>query len=219
MFVCIKVQDSAGNLKAENIHRIFDPFFTTKPVGKGTGLGLSTSYGIVRKHGSDLSVSSSKKKGTLFQFYLPSTTSPMESFPVVERAPMLAPNGAGLLIVDDELTISEMLREVFSDLGYKTFVANNGEEAMSIYSAHSNDIDLILTDVAMPMMDGLSLYDSVRKINQDVPFLFLTGYQDFSGRSLDLLDDTNVIMKPFDLTALTERVFEATKKHRNRKYT
>jgi two-component system, cell cycle sensor histidine kinase and response regulator CckA len=167
-YVLIEVEDSGTGMTPETIGKVFEPFFTTKAVGEGTGLGLSTSIEIVRGHGGHLQVYSEPGNGSRFTLQLPadagradddSSTAPA----VLEPAQIPRGNGEVVLVVDDEVAIRSTTRRALETYGYTTAVASNGVEALEFIQSVSGAVDLIITDVTMPIMDGAELIRLVRE--------------------------------------------------------
>jgi CheY-like chemotaxis protein len=170
----IKVSDTGTGIPAEALPKIFEPFFTTKDPGKGTGLGLSTVMGIVKAHGGFLEVASEVGRGTTFIVLLP--TAEAEPVPVAPVA--TDPNqgrSEGILIVDDEEAILEITRATLSAFNYRAYAAHSGEDALAIMSGQHEEIDLVITDMAMPGMDGPALIEAVRKIRREIPVIVVSG--------------------------------------------
>ncbi len=173
-FIVITVADSGIGIPAENIDRIFEPFFTTKQVGNGTGLGLSTTLGIVKSHGGFVNVYSEVGSGTQFQLYLPATvetetqTLPNEFIPING-------NGELVLIVDDETSIQEITKASLESHNYKTLTASDGIEAIALYAQYRHSINVVLMDMMMPSMDGLTAIRALQKINPNVKIIASSG--------------------------------------------
>jgi PAS domain S-box-containing protein len=162
--VLISVIDTGTGIAQDIVEKIFDPFFTTKETGKGTGLGLSSALGIVRSHGGVIKVYSAAN-GTTFRIFLPSTAGVFQADET--KAQMDAPTGHGetILIVDDELAIREVAKVVLSKSGYKVLAADDGPSALALFMQKSKEIDVVLTDVVMPIMSGLVLARTLRKMD------------------------------------------------------
>ena len=164
-------------MKPEVCERIFEPFFTTKEVGKGTGLGLSMVHSIVQQHHGNINVQSELGLGTTFTITLPSTeTEPLsnrEADPVESQG-----GGETILIAEDEVGVRELLSELLLGEGYRILTASNGLEAVDIFRAKSDSIDLVILDVVMPKLNGLKAHDLILQIRPDVPVVFSTGYSD-----------------------------------------
>ena len=173
--VCVEVRDTGEGIPAELMDRIFDPFFTTKSVGKGTGLGLSTSLAIVKSHGGFIFASSDPGDGTRFRVYLPA--SPVGKGPDVARSEQGLQEGKGemILIVDDEPSIRKVTQQTLDALGYRTCLAANGAEAISRYADAPSEIDVVLTDMMMPIMDGPETIRRLLAINPAVRIIATSG--------------------------------------------
>ncbi len=205
--LCVQVCDNGKGISKQHQHRIFDPFFTTKPKGQGTGLGLSTSYGIIKKHGGDISVSSKKGEGSTFQFNLPVVAGARKTEKSTEALiPAITNQAASILIIDDEPSICNILADILEGFGYTTFTAIDGQQGIEMFTLHQQSIDLVISDVAMPRLDGHELLAKIRAIAPNMPFLFITGYE---GNLMDAFvgdDRTNVLLKPFDFAMLSHEV-------------
>jgi PAS domain S-box-containing protein len=162
--VLISVIDTGTGIAPDIVEKIFDPFFTTKETGMGTGLGLSSALGIVRSHGGVIRVYSAAN-GTTFRVFLPSTAGVFQADET--KAQMDVPTGHGetILIVDDELAIREVAKVVLSKSGYKVLSADDGPSALALFMQQSKEIDVVLTDVVMPIMSGLVLARTLRKMD------------------------------------------------------
>jgi PAS domain S-box-containing protein len=172
-YVVIAVSDTGTGIPPEFLERIFDPFFTTKEVGKGTGLGLSTVLGIVKNHGGFIKVYSEVGKGTQFKVYLPAIEDTV-LLPVEEQA-LLQGNQELILIVDDEPLIQQATSSVLEAHNYRTMMANNGVEAIDLYAEYKHEISIVLMDIMMPSMDGLTALDILKKLNSQVKVITTSG--------------------------------------------
>jgi CheY-like chemotaxis protein len=174
-YVVIRVSDTGSGMTADVIKRIFDPFFTTKDIGKGTGLGLATSMTIVQSHGGFINVYSEPNTGSRFSIYLPSAES--EDAVAVTRPTSEFPAGKGetILVVDDEENIRAVTDATLSRFGYKVLTAADGTEALAIHSQHRDKISAVITDVAMPFMDGPSLIRALRKLDTQIKIIAMSG--------------------------------------------
>jgi PAS domain S-box-containing protein len=174
-YIVITVSDTGTGIPTEIIDRIFEPFFTTKEHGKGTGLGLSTSVGIVKSHGGFITVYSEVGKGTAFKVYLPAITTP-ETLKVQEHQHELpAGDGELILVVDDENQIREITKKTLETHGYRVITANDGKEAISLYSKYREKIKLALMDMMMPVMDGSTSIRELHKINPKLKIIAVSG--------------------------------------------
>ncbi len=175
-YVIINVTDSGEGIPAEILDKIFDPFFTTKEVGKGTGLGLSTAMAIVKSHGGFVNVYSEVGKGSSFKVYLPALeTSTKQQKDTVSLATLPRGNGERILIVDDESSILTITSQTLEAFGYKTLTASDGAEAIAIYAQNRNKIAVVLTDMAMPVMDGPATIRALLKVNPAAKIIAATG--------------------------------------------
>ncbi len=213
-YVMLAVSDTGIGMDAETRKRIFEPFFTTKEVGKGTGLGLSTIYGIVKQSGGNIWVYSEPGKGTTFKIYFPRVAADTTVEPV-GTAPQkdLRPATETILLVEDEENVRKLAASVLEASGYKTLVATSGEEAIEICKTHVGEIDLLLTDVVMPRMNGKRVADKVRSIRPYLQVLYMSGYTDHAIVHHGVLDaGTNYIEKPFTARSLNAKVRAALDK-------
>jgi PAS domain S-box-containing protein len=205
--VMLSVTDTGQGIPADIINRIFDPFFTTKGVGKGTGLGLSTVLGIVKSHGGFVTVDSAPGSGTCFKVYLPAsrTATTLPACPTV--APLPPGRNETILVVDDEVLICEMIRHALTRQGYRVLTADNGGEAIKLFIQHQGMVQLVLTDVMMPVMGGVELVQSLQVWKPDIKIMALTGLdQDDRRAALHALGVTEIIAKPFSAGELLQSV-------------
>jgi two-component system cell cycle sensor histidine kinase/response regulator CckA len=193
--------------------KIFEPFFTTKEVGKGTGLGLSTVYGIVKQTGGYIFADSKVGEGTTFRVYLPRH--------IVESEEEIAPRekrkesardltGSGrVLLVEDEDVVRNFAARALSRQGYEVLEAGTGVEALEVMEREKGKIDIVVSDVIMPEMDGPTLLKELRKTNPDLKFIFVSGYPDDAfKKSLDENEAYTFLPKPFTLPQLAAKVKE-----------
>ncbi|HEX7859321.1 MAG TPA: PAS domain S-box protein [Verrucomicrobiae bacterium] len=203
-YVMINVADTGVGISPEIRERIFDPFFTTKELGNGTGLGLSTTLGIVKSHGGFIQVASEVGQGTMFSVYLPATASEGEES--AERtAPVRLPQGNGetILVVDDEESVRTIASKTLERNGYRVLIACNGAEAVSLYATQRNEIAAVLTDMAMPIMDGAATVVALKSINRALPVIGSSGLANVSGLTKPLGSDLNAfIAKPYSAEVL-----------------
>jgi PAS domain S-box-containing protein len=173
--VCIEVRDTGEGIPPEIIGKIFDPFFTTKSVGKGTGLGLSTSLAIVKSHGGFIRATSEPGHGARFKVYLPADPEMAAATAVQIRPELPKGNGEMVLVVDDEQSIRQITRETLEAFGYHTLLAADGHEAVSLYASRLSEIDVVLTDMMMPVMDGPATIRLLMEINPAVKIIAASG--------------------------------------------
>jgi two-component system, cell cycle sensor histidine kinase and response regulator CckA len=198
-YVCLSVMDSGQGIAPEHLDKIFDPFFTTKELGKGTGLGLSTVLGIVQSHDGFIQVHSQPGRGTQFKIYLPASEVP-EVKPAAEADGPL-PKGSGelVLVVDDEKSVRDVTRRLLERNGYHVIEAAEGAEGITQYVAHQKKVQVVLTDLAMPVMDGPSFIRVLRRLNPQARVIAMTGYQSKSSLPVDLgVPAEDRLSKPFN---------------------
>ena len=206
----IEVSDDGAGISPEVMTKIFDPFFTTKPVGEGTGLGLATVYGIVKQSEGWISVDSRPGQGAAFRIFLPvhiaAATAPTPPRPARPAARDLS--GAGrILFVEDEDAVRSVAAKLLRARGYEVIEASSGEEALELAEAHAGEIDLMISDVVMPGMQGPELLKAAREYLAGAPVMFISGYAEAEFSNL-LEGETNVsfLAKPIDIKTLAERV-------------
>jgi two-component system, cell cycle sensor histidine kinase and response regulator CckA len=172
-YVVISVSDTGTGIQPQLLHRIFDPFFTTKGIGLGTGLGLSAVLGIIKTHGGFLDVQSQVNQGTQIDIYLPASHTPL----YLGLASPSLPSGRQQLIlaIDDERAIGELIKTTLETYNYRVIVAESGAEALEMYVNRVEEIDLVLIDMMMPIMDGLSTITSLHQLNPDLPIVAMSG--------------------------------------------
>ncbi len=176
MYVKVTVADTGPGIPPEVRDRIFEPFFTTKEVGKGTGLGLSTTLAIVKSHGGFIHVYSEVGRGSKFKVYLPaSTTVVAANIAIVEQGRLPRGNGELIMIVDDEPAIREIAQATLERFGYRAMSAANGAEAITLFAANRAEIAVVLTDMAMPVMDGPATIIALKSIDPSVRIIGSSG--------------------------------------------
>jgi len=175
-YVVVQVKDTGTGIPPEIQERIFEPFFTTKEIGNGTGLGLSTTLSIVKSHGGFINVYSELGNGTKFKVYLPSDLTEADASEAILKSTGL-PRGDGelVLVVDDEEAIRKVVQSTLERFGYEVLLAIHGAEAVALYAQHRDRIALILTDMAMPVMDGPATIMAIRSINADAKIVASSG--------------------------------------------
>ncbi|HNZ02855.1 MAG TPA: transporter substrate-binding domain-containing protein [Myxococcota bacterium] len=209
----VAVSDTGTGMDARTMARLFEPFFTTKEVGRGTGLGLATVFAVVREAGGQIVVESEPGRGSVFTVFIP--TRELEAVSSEPECGELVTGTGTVLVVEDDDGVRTVAERILAAAGYRVMTAVDGAEALNMCQRHSDEIDLILTDVVMPRMDGGSLADSVAMRYPDIRILFMSGHADLSkasGRRLD--PEQNFIAKPFlatELSAAVARVLAADK--------
>ncbi|HEV7428027.1 MAG TPA: PAS domain S-box protein [Thermoanaerobaculia bacterium] len=175
-YVVFEVADTGEGMSKEIIDLIFDPFFTTKAVGSGTGLGLSTVQGIVSNHGGFVAVSSAPGEGSTFTIYLPARIpQPEQAAPPVDTTAVPQGNGELILLVDDDASVLSITQQTLQEFGYNVVAAEDGAQAIGIFSRQHDEIDLVLTDMAMPIIDGFALIAALNRIGRDPRVIATTG--------------------------------------------
>lgn len=204
-YVVITVTDTGIGIKSTMIDRIFEPFFTTKEFGQGTGLGLSTVLGIVKSHGGFINVYSEEKKGSQFKIYLPA----QDTNEILEETEISLPQGNGemILVVDDESAICEITKTSLESYNYQVITARDGIEAIALYVQHRDQIALVLTDIFMPSMDGLTSIRTLKKINPNIKIIAVSGLA--PSDKVNAVYDMGVnafLCKPFTATQLLQTI-------------
>ncbi len=208
--VLLSITDTGHGIDSAAINHIFEPFFTTKQKGKGTGLGLSTVLGIVREAGGDIWVQSAPGEGATFTLCLPRRTQTHEP---TDTAPAPRTTGSGtetVLLVEDEDGVRRLLQYVLNKRGYKVLEAASGEDALEVFEKHSAEIDLVLTDIVMPKMNGRELADRLREIRPELKVVYMSGYtDDVLVRTGALGPGMSFLQKPLRPDVLAAKVREA----------
>ncbi|MGH6922615.1 MAG: cell cycle histidine kinase CckA [Propylenella sp.] len=211
-YVLLEVSDSGVGMSPEVMGKIFEPFFTTKGVGQGTGLGLSTVYGIVKQTGGFIYVDSKLSAGTTFRILLPRYEPQPEEAPTEgDRPPPPSDltGSANILLVEDEEAVRAFAGRALSARGYKVFEAASGPEALDLMKDMRDPVDLVISDVVMPGMDGPTLMRELRRRQPDLKIIFISGYaEEAFQRSLPEDEDFQFLPKPFSLKELATTVKE-----------
>ena len=204
--VMLSVTDSGAGMSTEVRERIFEPFFTTKELGRGTGLGLATVYGIVKQHGGNIIVASEPGKGTMFRIFLPVTAEPGPQQEAEPSGPL--PEGVEtILVVEDDELVRNLIQEVLAPLGYRVLTTATGDEAVKASDSFPGSVDLLLTDVVMPGMNGRQLAEVMRTKRPGIKVLFMTGYtQDALSTQGILEPGVALIHKPLRAGTLTRQI-------------
>jgi PAS domain S-box-containing protein len=208
-YVLLTVNDTGCGMEPAVKARIFEPFYTTKETGKGTGLGLATVYGIIKQSGGHITVSSEPGRGTTFKIYLPCVEEPVA--PLTPPPPRCdEPRGAGtVLLVEDEDGVRRLTREILQSNGYTVLEARHAGEALQLYERYGDPVQLVVTDMVMPGMNGHELAQQLLKKRPGLKVLFLSGYTDSVMLRNGLLDLGNAFLqKPFTPKALATKVRE-----------
>jgi CheY-like chemotaxis protein len=210
-YVLLSIRDDGSGISPEILDRIFEPFFTTKPLGKGTGLGLSIVYGIVKQNGGAIHANSDPGKGSVFRIYLPSCHAGEQAIPEsLPNTRALAPSVHGtILLVEDEVAVLDSTRRILKSMGHHVLATASPKEALKLFEENMDRIDLLITDVIMPDMNGPELVQALLKLRPKLKHLFMSGYdanllvEQGAGKH-----DMDCLRKPFSLKTLEEKVQE-----------
>jgi len=205
-YLALSVRDTGCGMDAETQARMFEPFFTTKEIGKGTGLGLSTVYGIVKEHGGHVSVESAPRKGTTIAVYLPRVEGAIGESEMVHLSTRTG-GTERILVVEDDIQLRQLTVEVLRGAGYAVLEADNGERALELIARDPGPIDLILTDIVMPRMNGRVLAEQVLSSGKCGAVLYMSGYAGEGSAHVEAIPaDAPLLVKPFTPEQLLERV-------------
>jgi len=208
-YALISVSDSGEGISQDNLQKIFDPFFTTKEPGKGTGLGLAMVYGIVKQHGGHIDVQSAPGLGTTFKIFLPIFEAGREQRQA-QPVRIKPTRGSGTILVsEDDDRLRKLFEAVLSKNGYEILNAADGEEAVQLFTANQDKIDLVLMDVIMPKKSGKEAFAEIRKIRPDIKIVFVSGYTpDRLDNELTGSSGVTLIMKPVSPVDLLSKISE-----------
>ncbi len=211
-YVLLEVRDTGTGIPEAIVEKIFDPFFSTKEVGKGTGLGLSTVYGIVKQTGGYIYPDSEEGKGTVFRIYLPRHVVEEDDSPVEEKVkkpekPKDLTGSGCVLLVEDEEAVRSFAARALTARGYTVLEAGSGVEALEVMEENNGHVDLVVSDVVMPEMDGPTLLTELRKTNPDMKIIFISGYaEEAFNKNLNEDEKFAFLPKPFSLKQLAAAV-------------
>ncbi|UCF99970.1 MAG: response regulator [Spirochaetaceae bacterium] len=207
-YVLFSVSDTGSGMDEKTRQHVFEPFFTTKEVGKGIGLGLSSVYGIIKQSGGAIEVESTPRKGSIFRVYLPCTQREEKSAESASGEANAERGTETILLVEDETALRKITARALEQYGYRVVSAGNGEEALEFAkTSNLQGIDLLLTDVVMPRMNGRELADRLHDTYPELKILYVTGYSDDVIVHHGVLDEgINVLQKPFTTITLTKKV-------------
>jgi PAS domain S-box-containing protein len=198
-YVVLSVRDAGTGISPEIMNQIFDPFFTTKEPSKGTGLGLSSVLSIVKSHGGFIDVHSELGKGTEFKVFLPAKEEKVKE-QVVKGSTLPMGHGETVLVVDDEKSLQDLVRATLESRKFKVMTAFDGHEAISIYEKNKNKIDVVLLDLLMPNMNGLTTIPALRRINPQIKIIGMSGslLENLPSDMSALVQELPFLQKPFD---------------------
>lgn len=209
-YVMIEVSDNGCGIDSESLSHIFEPFYTTKEIGRGTGLGLATVYGVVKQNNGYIYVTSVLSQGTTFSIYFPHYVVAENQFTEYEEDHLIASGNENILLVEDEVMILNVTTAILKKLGYKVFAFSDPLEALKVIQNSSEKIDLLITDVIMPNMNGTELVNRIHAIDADIRIMYISGYtanmidqQTINGKKFKFLH------KPFSMHELAGKVREA----------
>jgi PAS domain S-box-containing protein len=207
-YVCISVTDTGTGMSADTIAKAFEPFFTTKPLGRGTGLGLSMIYGFAKQSGGNTKIYSEIGKGTSVKLYLPRHRGQMETEdlnPALEDSQIAHANET-ILVVEDEFVVRDLIVEVLQELAYRTIEAEDGPAALKVLQS-TQRIDLVITDIGLPLLNGRQVIEAARQWRPDLKVLFMTGYAENAAIAEGFLEPgMSMITKPFAMEALATKI-------------
>jgi CheY-like chemotaxis protein len=205
----IRVIDTGCGMDKETLSLVFEPFFTTKGLEKGTGLGLATSYGIIKQHGGNIWVYSEPGQGATFKIYLPLSGSPLPVQPPTVPKRNVTQDTATVLVVEDDPAVRAMAVSVVRRGGYEVIESASVGDAVEKAASHGAPIDLVLTDVVMPGMNGPEVFARISALHPEARVLYMSGYSDnVIARQGVLEEDIDFIEKPFTVNGLLEKVVE-----------
>ena len=202
-YVVLEVSDTGCGMPPKVLEHLFEPFFTTK--AKGTGLGLTTTYGIVKQFGGHITVYSEVGRGTTFKIYFPeSHEAGAVCSPVTQESVLLRGNET-IMVVDDDANIVAMVSQILTELGYHVISAASGREALSLSEQHANTIDMVLTDIIMPEMNGTDFVRMMRQKRPTLKALYMSGYGTQAAAQIGVLEPNTIFLqKPFGSETLTQ---------------
>jgi CheY-like chemotaxis protein len=205
-YAVVAVADTGTGMPPEVVERAFEPFFTTKPIGKGTGLGMSMVYGFMQQSGGHIAIDSTPGQGTTISLFIPLAEAAAEPEPTTPAVPMALGDGQSILVVEDDPQVRMLVTVVLEDLGYQVEVVGDADEAMPVL-ASSRRIDLLVTDVGLPGLNGRQLAEIAQQSRPTLPVLFMTGYAEKAQERAAFLEPgMSMIAKPFLLDAFSDAV-------------
>ncbi|HSB16868.1 MAG TPA: PAS domain S-box protein [Bryobacteraceae bacterium] len=215
-YVMVSVADTGTGMSKKILEHIFEPFFTTKEQGKGTGLGLPTVYGIVKQSGGSIRVDSQPGLGATFSVYLPRAEDAADEHQGVKLGGESPGGSETVLLVEDEQDVRELAARILESCGYKVLVASNGDEALTAAAQYPGVIDLMVTDLVMPGMDGRELAQRITAVRPQTKVLLISGYTDApESRRLPFPPDSAFLQKPFTRSDLASKVRELLDRAQN----
>jgi signal transduction histidine kinase/CheY-like chemotaxis protein len=209
-YVMMAVSDTGIGMDTATQGRVFEPFFTTKEQGKGTGLGLSIVYGIVKQNAGGIMMYSEPSRGTVFKIYIPAVEAPVPAALAEGEEGDRGLRNATILLVEDEDQVRKLARAFLERQGYRVVEAASGPEALKTLEEYAGRIDLLLTDMVMPQMNGAALAERVKAMRTEIRILFMSGYTEVGVEIPELLSgEGQFLQKPFSASTLDRKVREA----------
>jgi PAS domain S-box-containing protein len=207
VYVELCVTDTGTGMDPATLSRLFEPFFTTKAPGKGTGLGLATCYGVVKQAGGHISVESEQARGSTFRVYLPRVEGPRSPADLDEASLSARGGTETILVVEDEAQVRKLAAAVLRQRGYDVLEAGAGHEALQVAARHHGRLDVLVTDIVMPLMRGTELARRMRALRPEIKVLYMSGYTDDAQfREETATDHAVFLAKPFAPSTLTQKV-------------
>lgn len=212
-YALLRVRDTGQGMSPETAARAFEPFFTTKAPGEGTGLGLSTAYGIVRQHDGQVRLETEPGRGTTFSIMFPRLEAPTRPSTASDRTSALPQGNETILVVEDDQIVRKSLCRMLGMLGYQVLEAPTPSAALATASERLDSINMLMTDIVMPEMNGVRLADEVVRIIPGIRVLFVSGYPDEVLARYHLVEpSTNYLRKPFSISELSYKIREVLEK-------
>jgi PAS domain S-box-containing protein len=205
-YTVVSVSDTGVGMSPDTLARVFEPFFTTKPIGQGIGLGLSMIYGFVKQSRGHIRVDSTEGKGTTFRLYLPKYQGSVEMKSAAPKPDVAKGSGETVLVVEDDSAVRLIIADVLRDLGYASIEASDGQAALPMLTSNI-PLDLLITDVGLPGLNGRQLAEMARRHRPDLKVLFVTAYAEHAtSRAPFLAPGIEMVTKPFTLNALALKI-------------
>lgn len=206
-YACISITDTGHGMDAETREKIFEPFFTTKEVGKGTGLGMAIIYGIISQHNGYILVESAPEAGTTFNIFLPFIEKDERGIKELKKDELPAGGTETVLLAEDETTVRDLHSMMLEEAGYTVITAVDGSDALDKFFSHEMKVDILVTDVIMPKLDGKRLIEKIREVCPEMKVLFMSGYTKDLFVQRGILDkEFNFLSKPVSATELLKAV-------------
>ena len=211
-YIVVAVGDTGVGMSAETLEKVFEPFFTTKPIGQGTGLGLSMIYGFAKQSRGHVRIESVEGQGTTVKLYLPRYRGAVEETVIAPERATATGSGENVLVIEDDSGVRLIISNVLRDLGYSSIEAGDGDAALPMLTSNS-PLDLLITDVGLPGMNGRQIAEIARRHRPELKILFVTGYaENATGQTPFLEPGMEMMTKPFSLDALALRIQEMIRK-------